>query len=153
MFLLSCKPQGTWYKQVNPRATWRENNIMRDPLKNNPQDHDYWASFSIFTIFQKSSLILGCFRSTVLVKSLQKAQRIADHKMGATLWHMSSMFYDLCFINSLRYSHTNFSWICRTIDFDQSVWWLGFWGCNRQNSWHSLVKTNLDQSECRILMT
>ena len=29
----------------------------------------------------------------------------------------------------------------------------GFWGCSRENLWHSQAETNLDQSECRILMT
>ena len=84
----------------------------------------------IVTIFLKSWPILGPFCSTILVEISLKVQRIAVHKMATTLFFMSSECYDVCFIhvNSLRRSHTNFPWSCNTIDFDQLVWWSGFWG-------------------------
>ena len=44
--LLSCKPQGTWHQTgKSTRQPDRNNNTMRDPLRNYPKDHDYWSAW------------------------------------------------------------------------------------------------------------
>ena len=72
IFLLSCKPQGTWYQaDKSTHIPNVNNNTLRDPLKNNPQDHNYWSSFAILElIFLKLWPILGCFCSTIYLENL-----------------------------------------------------------------------------------
>jgi len=105
-----------------------------------------WSSFAIFL---KSWLILGCFRSSVLVKNSckvlsAKVLRLAVQKMA------TRVSYDLCFLKIRSFPenlHNNRFFKTNRIDGRD------FWGCYRQNSWHSRVTSDLDQSECCIVRT
>ena len=123
IFLISCKPQGTWYQTDQPtRIPNGNNNAMRDPAKNSPLRslllNRICNLYNFPEIVTYSRLFsFHCFSEKFIKHAWNGCSQDGYH----AVWHISSMCFALCFIFSSHCSNTNFPWICKTIDLDQSV--------------------------------